>query len=225
MQKAISIIHISVYLASLLSCALCAKSSKCPKIMKLFYIYPLLAFLITCNTYFLQYSSHYRLLFPKNFNTVILNLSFLLHYYILGRFINSNLHSPLNKLSKSIFFPGVLVVILILFSYSGFYERSGIAYGITNLSLVILCIIYFYKLFENTTNTNLLRDPGFWVINGIFFGMTATIPINFSGNYFSQVASVEIIILLKRIGLLGYMTMHLFFIKASLCIIQPYKAS
>jgi len=158
-----------------------------------------------------------------DFIEILNNLSFIVHFILLGLFTLNNL--PEQKKEKLI--PSIFWIFLIVIIYSIFMQdlklKNGLAYGITNSFLIILCIIYFQQLFKAPPTIILIHSPAFWIINGIFFGMITTIPINFSGDYFLKDGSNESIQVLKKLGTFSYITMHLFFIKAYLCIIRPHR--
>jgi len=196
------------------------KSGK-PSYLTNFYIYPTIAFLLLLNKSIAYYSSQYQAIMTNDIIQILDNLSFIIHFFILGTLLKNNINS--NKGLFEVLFYIMLITILILFFSKDLKQKNGIAYGVTNTFLIVFCIIYFFQLFRTPPLINLTQEPSFWIINGVFFGMITTIPINFSGEQFVKMGRLENIKILKTFGLLSYSIMHLFFIKGYLCIIRPHK--
>lgn len=221
MNSIIPYIHLTVYFGSLVTSLLCLRVRTKPAYLRFFFIYPLLAFLITCNSY-LQNIPAYSALLPAGLERTLLNISYIFHLGILGWVINQNIPGDFFPVSRKLIYYISLLLVLTIFIMGGFTEKLGLAYGLTNLVLLVLCFIYDYQIFEKNT-VHLLEDPGFWIVNGILLGMVVTVPINFSGNYFQERGNQEIILTLKRIGFGGYIIMHLFFIRAGMGVVVMKK--
>lgn len=193
-----------------------------PVYMKYFFWYPTITFLIMLNRNLSEYN--YIDYMTNEIKYIIVNLSFILHYILLALFIKHNIlaSTKINNYLPSLFWLFLFLIGILLFS-SGLTVKNGLAYGVTNFCLLIFCVIYFQQLFKNPPTVILIHSPAFWVVNGIFFGMTTTIPINFSGDFFIKDGNEESIQILRNLGSVSYIIMHLFFIKAYLCIVRPNK--
>jgi len=217
----ITIYFLTISISCLLSICFVFYKNK-PNYINYFFFYPTLTLLFFLNKYFAFFCDNYRLVMPIDTTQIIYNLSFILHYLILGYFIKINFSDDKQNNIFSIIFWCFLIIITTLILSHDLRQKNGFAYGITNTCLILLCIIYYQQLFKSPPTIILVHSPAFWIINGIFFGMATTIPLNFSGNFFFA-NNNENIAIIKKLGSLSYIIMHLFFIKAYLCIIRPNK--
>jgi len=68
---------------------------------------------------------------------------------------------------------GGSVVFLIFYFYesfsNGFLEYSVITSDVSSVYFVFICCLYYYYLLKQDTYINLLKDPVFWIITGLFF--------------------------------------------------------
>ncbi|MBL0057306.1 MAG: hypothetical protein IPP31_14275 [Chitinophagaceae bacterium] len=194
-----------------------------PAYLNYFFIYPSLAFILLLNKTLAHAIKQYSAIMPLDTIQIISNLSFIIHFLLLGTILIKNIELNSSKrLLYNIFIALLLSISLILIT-KDLKQKNGLAYGITNTFLIAFCLTYYYSLFKTPPNSVLIHNPAFWIINGVFFGMITTIPINFSGDLFFKVGNVENVQLFKKLGSLSYITMHLFFIKGYLCIIRPHK--
>lgn len=186
-----------------------------PNYMKGFYWYTSVGlFIIT-----LQFFSHYLHIIPKEIYRVINLLSLLFHYTFLGFFILRSLSDSKDiKQLKIIFW--LFIPLIIYFIIIDINNYVVFAFAITNFGLLIFCIIYYYQLFKNTPTLNLLTEPSFWIITGIFFGMSTTIPISIIGGHLLHNIPRNIFLSISLLVPFGYSVMHLFFIKAILCSVR-----
>lgn len=97
------------------------------------------------------------------------------------------------------------------------------AFAISNLGLVLFCSFYYFQLFESMPTLDLLKEPSFWILNGIFFCMCATIPVLAIKYYFVDKLSASVYSTIEVIIPFFYGIMHLFFIKAYLCSPSRHK--
>lgn len=159
-----------------------------------------------------------------NVKTFVINASILFHYIFLSLFIIKLIINKANhRLLKLIF----IVVLSILFSSlsSDILTRVNItAYIIANFGLIIFCLLYYYQLFNGLPNINLITEPSFWIITGVFFTMSVHIPILASMSVLKNKISASNYILLAGVTTFCYSIMYLFFCKAILCIILQKRA-
>ncbi|MEP6677293.1 MAG: hypothetical protein ABJA78_19185 [Ferruginibacter sp.] len=189
-----------------------------PKYMITFFWYPVVALSFTI-FYFLK---EYLKLFPSQFYSVANNLSLLFHFVFLSIFIINSEHTKTKKRSYLVFW-GFLILVIISLILKDISFGNRLAFGIANSGLVILCIFYYYSIVKNTGSLALAADPSFWVANGIFFGMILNVPTYIARNFIDKENSYEIWSVLFAVCSFAYIIMHIFFIKAYLCIIRPHK--
>jgi hypothetical protein len=167
-------------------------------------------------------SAHYA--FPeKEVMTQLNTYSILFHFTFLSIFISSIFPNKQNvNFSVPLFIIFFTIILLSLILYSGKNINFG-SFAIANLGLIIYCIIYYYLLFHDKPNANLLKEPSFWIISGILLGVSASIPINSLHEYLKIEAHIgeEYHKKIFSIGLFSYGLFHLFLVKAYLCSISP----
>ena len=196
------------------------RNSFVPKYMNKFYWYSLIAALLALFNFLQKYFS----IASKNVSGVLHSALLLFHFIFLSLFIYSVLPNKKNsKYLKLLFVQFLLVILLCIFTNNISIPQSA-AYSFTNFGLVLFCFIYYYQLFEAMPTINLLKEPSFWIISGVFFCMCATIPINSLRGYLFHNMPYELYLLMGCIGFFAYGVMHLFFIKAYLCSINQPKA-
>lgn len=188
--------------------------------MNKFYLYSIVAALLSLYTFFQKY---YQIT-SKELSDVLNSSLLLFHFIYLSLFIYRVL--PNKKISlyiKLLFFLFVSAILYCLFTNDLTLPQST-AYGITNFGLVLFCCFYYLQLFEEMPTLNLLEEPSFWIISGIFFCMCATIPISSVRGYLRDNIPYELYLSMGGIGSFAYGVMHIFFIKAYLCSINQAKA-
>ena len=161
-----------------------------PIYMKNFYLYPLVAIMV---------------LIP-----IVLTACF----SFLSRFIISVI--PGNKETpflRNVYWIFLLPILYFLFR-NDLTTQNNQAFSISNLGLTFLCIKYYYRLFKNLPQINLKKEPSFWIVTGVFIGMSLHIPVSAMIDYVRDKISIFNYIILGNILLITYTIMHLFFIKA-----------
>ena len=196
------------------------KKNIIPKYMTGFYWYPLVGMLVLIPV-FIDINITKRLYAIKN---IVINTSILFHYIFLSLFIIKLIVNKSNQKILRIAFI-ILLVLLIVSLYNDFFKRASIiAYIIANFGLIIFCLIYYYRLFNDLPNMNLIKEPSFWIITGVFFTMSIHIPILASMSVLKNKISSSNYYLLSSVTTFCYSIMYLFFCKAILCIIPQKRA-
>ncbi|MEP7107110.1 MAG: hypothetical protein ABI760_03995 [Ferruginibacter sp.] len=188
--------------------------------MNKFYWYSFVAFILVLFDLLQKYFS----IASKNVYDLFYSILLLFHFIFLSLFIYRVLPNKKNsKYLKLLFFLFLLVILFCLFTNDLSIPQST-AYAFTNLGLVLFCCFYYLQLFDEMPTVNLLKEPAFWIISGIFFCMCATIPLNSLRGYLLDNIPYEIYLSMGGIGFFAYGVMHLFFIKAYLCSTSQPKA-
>lgn len=102
-------------------------------------------------------------------------------------------------------------------------KKNTFIFGVTNFGLIIFCIVYYHQLFNNLPTLNLLLEPSFWIITGVFFCMSIQIPVLLTIDYLRYKILINNYYLLHSLISFCYTIMHLFFIKAYLCATRQQK--
>lgn len=188
--------------------------------MKGFFLYPVINMITTI----LQISTRYFHLFPTELFRTINLISLLFHFTFLSLFIYQFFKTKNERKYYQLLFL-FFIILLTIFIIKDIYTHYVISFGIANTGLFVFCILYYNLLLRNTPNLYLFKEPSFWVITGILFGMSTTIPISFMGGYLYHNLPRNIFFSIASILPLGYGIMHVFFIKAILCSVQPQRPS
>lgn len=112
------------------------------------------------------------------------NIFVLLEFILLNNFLIRSIVSPAKKRIIKVIAAIFLLLLLIVWMRPvdnmhsiGFFHAYPNLYALESLFLVIPCLFYFYDLFRFQQVVNLEADPQFWVIVGIFFYNSCSIPL------------------------------------------------
>lgn len=154
--------------------------------------------------------------------TVILNkISFLFHYIFLSVFIYRTLNTVTHKKIFIILFFVFLLIVLTTICKTVSQSTSFLINSLTNFFLVIFCLIYYYDLFNGIPVKNLFNQSSFWVVTGLFLCLSVAVPLNVLKTLFLAQSNSDLNLFVTSIAVFFYSVMHLFFIKAYLCSINP----
>lgn len=99
-------------------------------------------------------------------------------------------------------------------AYTSFYPVEGQTNSIfvvsEELSIIVLCIFYFYEQVNNPEVTFLYASKEFWIVLGFFFYTTSTLFLFVSTNQLSKEVQQEF----WRISQIGNMIKNILFIVA-----------
>jgi hypothetical protein len=111
-------------------------------------------------------------------NNIILNIwgpsEFSFYFFVIGQVIVSK------KVKKRILYTTIsflifAFIILLFFQHNDLFNPINFTIG--TVITVILCIYYFFELFQKTEAQSLTRLPSFWVVSGILFNVVLIFPI------------------------------------------------
>lgn len=148
------------------------------------------------------------------------NLSLLFHFLFFSTFIFYQLRSKINQ---------KIVLVLIAISLLGIFyllitENTSTfnyhAFAISSLSLVAISVFYYIELFTYPPVLNLLKEPVFWLVTGVFVSMGLNLPYNATKNFKIISTTSYLSSLFIIIGHFGYSVLHIFLIKTYICAIQ-----
>ncbi len=188
--------------------------------MKGFYWYSLIALLV------------FILFLLKGFGVITTDfflrinlISYIFHYYFFANFISKVIIvNHYNKIYKFMYYVFLILTIITAIFSTFNMEHRGFSLCVANIGLIVLSLFYYNYLFEENSKIDLYKEPAFWVITGIVLGMSFSIPSHSLSKQLILSYQEEITHWILIFGALGFMLMHLFFIKASfLCSVQPSK--
>ena len=162
----------------------------------------------------------HNLLFLSSGNRIN-NFSLIFNCVFLNFFMINNM--PDKKGKKLLFIVSILFVCLITFLLLRDDKNTfhTIPFGFNQVSLLFTSSIFIYKLFKNIPDRNLFKYPFFWIVIGVFICSIITFPVFLLAEYLIETNSLfQSNYFLANITIIGYILMHLFFIKAALCSIK-----
>jgi hypothetical protein len=187
--------------------------------MKWFFVYSVVAFVGLLGITILGYISSTT----KSLAIGITLFSTFVHYFLLSFFFSRIFIRGKSRISfLLILFCSVPFLIMIV-NQNISDLNARVSFFFVNFCLLLFCILYYYQLFKFLPKGNLLAQPSFWIVSGIFFSMGITIPFYSVTNYLKATLASEVFSSLNSIGLFAYGVMHLFFIKAYICSLVPKK--
>lgn len=149
-------------------------------------------------------------------------ISLIFHYVFLSFFLIR--FGFLNKLKiVHIYFWVSLVLITIFFIRDFLNNTSSFSFCLANFSLLFICLLYYHQIFETNLDKNILKEPVFYIVTGIFIGMGLSIPIILFWDYVDINLTVEYKRILQSFTNLPYLIMQTFFIKAYLCSMKTQQ--
>lgn len=164
-------------------------------------------------------SSALRYLLEDELGAKVYYLSAYFHFIPLALFI-LKIPKPVLGNTRPLVFVLSWVVLLSILMFLNNYRNWALIGAFSNTGLIILCLYYYFQLFANGRPENLFSDPGFWAVTGIFLCVCISLPM-LAFHYFLN----SELILDKRtfrnlfsLGVVGYILMHLFFIKSFLSL-------
>jgi hypothetical protein len=84
-------------------------------------------------------------------------------------------------------------------------------YALGCLLIAVICIYYFFELFQMSHSINLIRQPAFWICSGLLFFYCCSFPLYGLLNFLKKVPdfireSIGVIILLLNVFLYSSFT-------------------
>ena len=188
--------------------------------MKGFFICPLIGLLVSANSI----SSRFFLLYAIEKNFFIQGILHLgdLSFWGLFFFMLLNDKKEFRKI-KILLISTLLISIYLLYFNSNDNPNLHI-HALSNLCKTIFCVLYFNKLFKSLPDQNILLEPSFWIVTGLIFYSSLSLPFYALNSYIRQQFVPVIASNIFSISNMFIIIMHLFFIKAYLCTIRLHKA-
>jgi len=182
--------------------------------MKGFFYYSLLAF---CFCTMSMVDIFFQNLKLDNEIYVLNILSIFIHFFFFSFFFLRLF--LLSKVKKLLAFLIAVFSIVLLLAASIDFQRGGghLSFTVANSFLVYCCLTYYYYLFNQPPDTDILRISSFWVVSGIFFSMSVSLPLFFVEQIGYLKDNDDVFRYLIGIGGVFYGVFHLFLVKAYKC--------
>lgn len=163
-----------------------------------------------------------HLLFSLFSTTMLLKVNYwtyFLHAAILSFFI-LRIEKPLMK-SRFIYFAvccwlSILLIVMLV----GYYDNHVAVIAMSVCGLLLLCIYYFFALFKNDLMVDFLRDFNFWIVAGVFVGMSTCVPWIAARAFLenAELGNDSPYHFVRSLGGIGYVLMYIMFIKGITCL-------
>lgn len=212
------VIHIGtiIILISFIFAFLNRKVSNIPRYLQLFYICPFFVLLLSLNTIACLWINHY----PARIGIFMEKVLSYIDFIFWTVFFYS-----LNKHHSTKHWNYIFAVFILAFTPSLFinsYEKFPyVSLAVLNFGKCLYCLFYFHDLFKILPKIVLKKEPEFWIIIGLFFYTTVTIPIYVTTTYLSN--NMDVRLMLFSFTNISIMIMHLLFIKGNLCVVKRVK--
>jgi hypothetical protein len=130
---------------------------------------------------------------------------------------------------QSTFIKKVLIASLLLFSlFFILYslrtdlgnKANAIGVVLESVIIIIPCLTYYRELFTRSEPVDLLREPSFWLVTGIFFYLATIIPFYVTSNYLVSHGLARAAKSLASINNFALVITYLLFIKGFTCRIR-----
>ena len=157
----------------------------------------------------------------ERFNWLWFELIFsIIHFSLLALFILKQI-----KNLTSNFYWIYFLILLILVGVNFFDLMNGSYYSasISNVGLIIFCLIYFLDLLKDNSGIVLKNDPLFLIITGIFLGSGTLTPILLFGNHLKEIIDPDTFFWVALLSPISSIIMYSLFLKSFLCILRIKK--
>ena len=100
--------------------------------------------------------------------------------------------------------------LLNIYLVQGPYTFHTFSYCTGCLLMVLVCVYYFYELFQLPETLNLLRQPAFWICSGLLIFCTVSFPLIGLTNYIYRISPIIILNLRLILNLMNTMLFAMF---------------
>jgi hypothetical protein len=214
------LIQLSIFLISLSAFA----QKPVPLYLRLFPVY---FFLLMILDVAVEYTTEHGI-----HNNILVNIwgpvEFSFYFFVIGQVIVSK------KVKKRILYTTTAFVIFAFINLFFFQHNdlfNPINFTIGTVITVILCIYYFFELFQKAEAQSLTRLPSFWVVSGILFNVVLIFPIMALISFMDQLSKANLktsMIIFDHIGAIFNIISILTYILYSigfLCRIRTSKST
>ncbi len=187
--------------------------------MKWFFLCPLIGLLVSINSICWIFFSP----FPIKLSFTIQTYLFLADLFFWFYFFIQILNNKKDRAQLTILLAITLVFAFYLLFLSTVGTNNLHIVALTAICKTVFCIFFFYKLFKNLFYQNILKEPAFWIVTGLIFYSTLSLPFYGLNSYLRSQFSPLVSSTSLAVSNMLIIIMHLFFIKAYLCTIRVYR--
>jgi hypothetical protein len=191
-----------------------------PKFLRFFYLYPLLAFVLSIvtitNTFIYKLS---KPVISTSESLYVIIEPIFWAYFFLSLFEDVKMKNLVKVISSILI---VMTLFFIIKSDAEEYNHKVIS--INNLSYCLYCSFYFINLFRKDPLLTITKEPLFWIISGIFFYSAVSLPLFPFSDYYRKFYSRGYFLAYVSAINLVIIIMHLLFIKGCQCLTKQNQA-
>ena len=188
--------------------------------MKGFFIVILISLTLSINTIFNTFFRIYDLKLNYFIQSILLLADLLFWTYFFLKLLDDKKNNILIKILSAI---SILFSIWLLY-YNSTDKSNLQILVVLNVCKTIFCILFYRTLFKNLTSQNILSESAFWIVNGLIFYSSLSLPFYGLNHYIRLQFSTSLSNNIFSISNMLITIMYLFFIKAYLCKIHLHKA-
>lgn len=172
---------------------------------------PFFLLLILCVEFTGQITQYYYINNTMLYNFLSI-VQFIFYLYFFRQAIYANRHKAISHLMWIL----PLLCLINIFFIQGTHVFHSYTFTLGSVTLILLGVTYFYRLFKSDDRLELLREPAFWISISIVFFYICSLSFVSLMNYIAHLP-VPTRLMLKKILKLIDAFAYLFFIIAFLC--------
>jgi hypothetical protein len=115
------------------------------------------------------------------------SFEFLFYMYV----VRENIRSL--RVKRVLFYAIWLYILIVVVNFLFIQKISAFnsfTYASGCLLIAVICIYYFFELFQSTTSVNLVRQPAFWICAGLIFFYACSFPVYALLNFLKEAPTI-----------------------------------
>lgn len=217
LNKSVIWLGSGIILISLIIALLLPKSNR--YYMRGFFFCSFIGFLVSANSI----SSRFFHLYTKEINFFIQSILHLCDLLFWTLFFKNIFNDKMEFLKIKFLSICTLVIAIYLLYFNNTDSPNLHINAILNVCKTIFCILFYNKLFKNIHHLNILLEPSFWIVSGLFFYSCMSVPFYALNNYVKGNFTPLIYDNILAVSNMLIIIMYLFFIKAYICTIRLHR--
>jgi hypothetical protein len=190
--------------------------------LKIFKPY-LILYIITQLAYFISVGFFYRsqwytkvVIIARSIDLVFTLFEFFIFFTYIKRVLEEKYKKSILWIIFGAFYLSVAIFAIENLLINGQLIMLQNCYTAQAIALLILCTLYFFKLFQSPPVLNLLNEPSFWVVTGLTFCLLSTLPFSF---YLNTLVKKNYVLYSQAFSIIYifYILLFLMIARASIC--------
>jgi hypothetical protein len=143
-----------------------------------------------------------------------------LHFLIFYIIISQECQFSILKYSLAIL---ILTIAYIFMSFYDYHFKTIYSTSITNIALILTCILYYYYLLVKLPLKELKHDETFLIIKGVFLSSGLLMPIYLFSDQISHLITADTFYFVAIIAPISSLILYSYFIKSFICLMKRKK--